>query len=239
MGKKTANLYRKDRMKEKILWITPSRKRDKKLRRTIDSWRETTTGQSDFLVAIDNDDNSYAATVNEYKDVIWEIGEPINGPFLHLVNRIALKYQNEYQYLGFMEDDVIFRTPGYENRFIEKLKELGEHGIVYADDNVKKHLVRGLIGLPVLNSNIVKKLGFYSPPCLKCLCGDLFWRDMAKHLGSYYRFDDIMIEHMHWKRDDKIVDETTESVNSHLSADNAAYQFYVENNFLNDMAKLR
>jgi hypothetical protein len=53
MGKKTANLYRKDSMKEKILWITPSRKRDKKLRRTIDSWRETTTGQSDFLVAIE------------------------------------------------------------------------------------------------------------------------------------------------------------------------------------------
>jgi len=226
-------------MKNKILWITPTRKRDKKLRRTIDSWRETTTGQSDFLAAIDDDDHSYNDTMKNYPDVIWEVGEPINGPFLHLVNRIALKYMNEYQYLGFMEDDVIFRTKGYEDKFIKKLESLGEHGIVYANDNVKKHLARGYIGLPVLNSNIVKKLGFYSPPCLKCLCGDLFWRDMAKHLGSYHRFDDIMIEHMHWKRDDKVVDETTESVNSYLSADNDAYNQYVASEFLNDMAKLK
>lgn len=230
---------KKNKIKNKILWITPSRKRNLKLKRTIDSWRKTTTGKSDFLVAIDNDDDSYVETIKDYPEVIWEINEPINGPFLHLVNLMALKYVDQYQYLGFMEDDVVFHTVGYEDRFIEKLERLGEYGIVYANDGVKKHEERGLIGLPVLNSNIVKKLGFYSPPCLHCLCGDDYWRDLAKYLGSGYRFSDILIEHLHWKRDDKVIDETTVSVNSHLNRDKEAYSDYLKNNFLDDMRKLK
>ena len=226
-------------MKDKILWITPSRKRDQKLRRTLNSWRTTTSGLSDFLVAIDNDDNSYEKTISEYSDIIWEIGEPIKGPFLHLVNRIALKYVDNYRYLGFMEDDVVFQTDGYEEKFINRLKQLGNTGIVYANDGIKKQAKRGYIGLPVLNSFILKKLGFYSPPCLKCLCGDIFWRDMAKHLGTYYRFDDILIQHLHWRKDDGVKDEISHSVDSHLGVDKQAYDLYFEKEFLNDMAKLK
>jgi len=226
-------------MKDKILWITPSRKRDQKLRRTLNSWRTTTSGLSDFLVAIDNDDNSYEKTISEYSDIIWEIGEPIKGPFLHLVNRIALKYVDNYRYLGFMEDDVVFQTDGYEEKFINRLKQLGNTGIVYANDLIKKQAKRGYIGLPVLNSFILKKLGFYSPPCLKCLCGDIFWRDMAKHLGTYYRFDDILIQHLHWRKDDGVKDEISHSVDSHLGVDKQAYDLYFEKEFLNDMAKLK
>lgn len=226
-------------MKNKILWICPSRKRAQKLKRTLDSWRQCTSGLSDFLVAIDNDDYSYTEIMQEYKEVIWEINPPINGPFLHLVNNMAVKYAEQYKYLGFMEDDVVFRTQNYEEPFISKLQELKNTGIVYANDNVKKSFARGLIGLPVLNSNIVKKLGWFSPPVLKCLCGDDFWRDMAKHLESGFRFDNIIIEHLHWKRDDKIVDETTVSVNSHLNDDKIAYQNYYNTQFLTDMAKLK
>ena len=226
-------------MENKILWITPSRMREQKLKRTIDSWRKCTNGLSDFLVAIDNDDHSYNAMMKEYTDVIWEINNPIEGPFLHLLNQMAVKYANKYKYLGFMEDDVVFRTPNHEQQFIDKLSELGDTAIVYADDGVKKHKERGLIGLPVMSSAIVSKLGWFSPPELKCLCGDDFWRDMAKHLGTVYRFDNVLIEHLHWKRDDKIKDETTLSVNSHLDADKAAYKQYFETKFLDDMAKLK
>lgn len=226
-------------MKDKILWICPSRKRKEKLKRTLDSWKKCTTGLSDFLVAIDDDDDSYIELIESYDNVIWEINPPINGPFLHLLNNVAIKYSDKYSYLGFMEDDVVFKTPNYEKQFLSKLKELGNLGIVYANDNVKKSFARGLIGLPVLNSFIVKKLGWFSPPVLKCLCGDDFWRDMAQHLGTGYRFDDIIIEHLHWKRDDKIKDETTLSVNSYLDNDKIAYQHYYETQFLIDMAKLK
>lgn len=226
-------------MKEKILWITPSRMRKEKLERTIDSWRNTTTGKSDFLVAIDNDDLSYNDSIKKYKDIIWEIGDPIKGTFLQLVNKIALSYMNEYKYLGFMEDDCVFKSYGYEDYFINKLKELGPTGIVHADIGSKKHDDRGYIGLPVLDSFIVKTLGFFSPPCLKSLCADDFWGIMARHLGTYYKFDNLKIQHLHWRRQNETMDEVTAVVNSHLKADKEALAKYLEKDFLTDMKKLK
>lgn len=226
-------------MKDKILWITPSRKRNKKLERTINSWRETTTGKSDFLVAIDNDDPSYNDTIKNYTDVIWKIGEPTNGYFLHLVNRIAVNYMNDYAYLGFMEDDGIFKSRGYEDHFINKLNELGSTGIVYADIGSKKHRSRGYIGFPVINSYIVRKLGFFSPPCLKSLCADDFWGIMARHLGTYYKFENLSIQHLYWKHQNEEMDEVTVVVNSHLKSDKESLANYLKTDFLTDMNKLK
>lgn len=226
-------------MKDKILWITPSRKRNKKLERTIDSWRATTTGKSDFLVAIDSDDQSYNETIKNYSDVIWEIGEPTNGSFLHLVNRIALANMNNYTYLGFMEDDGIFKSPGYEDHFISKLKELGSTGIVYADIGSTKHKSRGYIGFPVMNSHIVRTLGFFSPPCLKSLCADDFWGIMARHLGTYYKFENLQILHLYWRHQNENMDEVTAIVNSHLKKDKESLANYLKTDFLTDMNRLK
>lgn len=224
-------------MKEKILWICPSRKRPQRLEKLIHSWAETTDGMSDLLIAIDSDDSSYDDIRKLYPDLIWEINEPIHGSFLNLVNHIAKKYASLYKFIGFMEDDIVFETKNYEEKFIKKLIELGDTAIIHAKDGVDK---RKFISIPVVDSTIIRKLGWFAPPCLKSLWADNFWRAMADHVKTYYKFDDVMIKHYHYSKHSHIEkDEISSIVDSNYSIDAESYKNYMETEFLKDMEKLK
>lgn len=223
-------------MQNKILWIAPSRNRPDRLKRLIDSWNSCSEGMSDLLVAIDADDRTNDNLVKEYNNVKWEINEPIFGSFLHLVNSMAIKYSNEYKYIGFIEDDVVFHTPGYESKFIQKLKELGSTGIVHAKDGIDK---KKFVSLPVMDSHIIRTLGWMAPPCLKSLWADNFWRELSKRVGTYYKFEDIMIKHHHYTRDAETVkDHISEVVDNNYNHDRDAFVKYLETEFDTDMRKL-
>jgi hypothetical protein len=224
-------------MKEKILWICPSRKRPERLERLILSWKNTTNNLSDLLVIIDSDDYSYNELMKKYPDLTWEITEPAFGSFLHLINSKAVKYSTEYEYIGFMEDDIVFETIGYEIKFIEKLKELGRTGIVHSRDGVDK---KKFISIPVINSYIIRTLGWFAPPCLKSLWADNFWRVMANHLKTYYKFEDVMIRHYHYSKHSNVEkDQISSMVDSNYGIDAENYKKYIETSFLEDMKKLK
>ena len=224
-------------MKEKILWICPSRKRPDRLDRLINSWMLTTEGLSDLLVVIDSDDQSYEGIIKKYPNVMWEITEPVFGSFLHLINTKAVKYSTEYNYIGFMEDDIVFETNKYESKFILKLKELGNTGIIHARDGVDK---KRFISIPVVDTHIIRTLGWFAPTCLKSLWADNFWRAMADHLGTYFKFEDVMIRHYHYsKHADVIKDEISAVVDGNYNVDAASYKLYMETEFVNDMRKIK
>jgi hypothetical protein len=224
-------------MKEKILWICPSRKRPERLERLIQSWKKTTEGLSDLLIVIDSDDQSYDDLIEKYSNPIWEITEPAMGSFLHLINSKAVKYSTDYRYIGFMEDDIVFETPNYESKFIEQLKKLGKTGIVHAKDGVDK---RKFVSIPVVDSYIIRTLGWFSPPCLKSLWADNFWRAMANHLKTYYKFDDIIIKHYHYSKYSEVErDQISIMVDSNYNIDAENYKKYMETSFLEDMKKLK
>jgi len=224
-------------MKDKILWICPSRKRPERLQKLITSWLNTTEEYSDLLIAIDTDDTSYDEMKQKYTELIWEINEPIHGSFLNLLNYIAVKYSTTYRYIGFMEDDIVFETKNYEKRFIKKLNELGSTGIVHAKDGVDK---RKFISIPVIDSNIIRRLGWFAPPCLRSLWADNFWRAMATHLDTYYKFEDVMIKHYHYSKHSHIEkDEISSIVDSNYGKDAESYRLYMETEFLKDMEKLK
>jgi hypothetical protein len=150
---------------------------------------------------------------------------------------MSVKYVDEYRYIGFMEDDIVFETPGYESKFITKLVELGNTGIVHARDGIDK---RKFVSIPVVNSYIIKTLGWFSPPCLKSLWADNFWRSLATSLGTYYKFEDVMIRHYHYSRDENTAKDTTsEIVDSNYYPDKEAFYKYLETDFENDMRKLK
>jgi hypothetical protein len=220
---------------EKIVWITPSRERPEKLERLIHSWRNTTSGLSDLLVCYDYDDSSYDEMIQKYDDVIWCLNKGERGSFLKILNEIALECCSQYQYLGFMEDDCVFETPNYEKKFIDKFGELGSYGIVYANDLLN---TPRLITLPVLNSNIVKDLGFYCPDELNCLFADNYWRDLATALGSEYYFEDVIIKHLHYSVEKTKCDNTSISVDSFMGIDGQIYHNYMNNKFTEDLFKL-
>jgi glycosyltransferase involved in cell wall biosynthesis len=224
-------------MKEKILWIVPSRNRPQKLERFIESFLNCTTGRADLLIGLDSDDHSCDHLIKKYPQLIWEINEPVNGSFLKVLNDMALKYAEEYRWLGFNEDDGIFKSPKYEDHFISKLNELGRNGLVYANDMIGK---KRLIYFPVMDSSIIKRLGFFVPPSLQCMYADNFWRDMADHLKSFHYFPELIIQHLHYTREEgRLKDETSASVDSFKKVDCRAYEEYINTLFSVDMEKLK
>jgi hypothetical protein len=174
--------------------------------------------------------------ISQYPQVRWEKNPPTAGAFLAILNQIAVREATEYKYIGFCEDDAIFRTVGYEGPFMYQLQALGRHAIVYANDLINK---RGRIYFPVLDSEIIQKLGFMVPPSLKCMYADDFWRDLAQALGTVHRFDDIIIQHLHYSREpERIRDAVSESVDSFKSQDARAYEDYLKEQFAADLKKL-
>lgn len=222
-------------MTKKIVWITPSRNRPEKLENLIKSWRNTTTGLSDLLVCYDLDDNNYEHLIKKYDDIIWCVNEGETRSFLRILNELALAYSNDYEYIGFMEDDCTFETKNYEEKFIEKFEELGHYGIVYANDllNTPK-----LITLPVLNSNLVKDFGFFCPLELNCLFADNYWRDLANTIKTEYYFENIIIKHLHYTVEKTECDSTSVSVDSFMNIDGQIYQDYMNTKFAKDLEKL-
>jgi len=62
-------------MKERILWIVPSRNRPEKLERFLNSWLATTEGLADMLIALDDDDNSCDHLIEKFSTVDINLSE--------------------------------------------------------------------------------------------------------------------------------------------------------------------
>ena len=222
-------------MKKRIGILLPTRQRPVDFKIFADSWRKTTEGYSNVIVRIDNDDYSYDEIRKEYPEFIYEIGD--RNTALGILNELAVKYADYYDYLGFMEDDCNYNTEGWETIFINKLDELGSNSIVWGND-----LINGesIIGLPIMNSNIVKKLGYMSPPELKYLWPDHFWKKLGTELNSLCYFPDVIIEHRHYstgKREKDSISEIIDRVGA--QEDTNAFNNIYMSRFKDDVEKLR
>lgn len=219
--------------KNKILVIVPTKDRLDDFKIFADSWVNTNTGKSDVLVGIDVGDTTY----DSIKDIYPFIYEHITPkPFLHILNELANKYADEYDYISFMEDDCKFVTYGWDGIFIDKINEIGDNAIVWGNDLLNKDR---LVGLPFMNSKIVRRLGYMSPHELKCLYVDNFWLALGRRLNSLYYFDDVIIEHRHYSTGKRTIDNISVSVDHKITEDGYAFNnVYMPNRFNNDVEKL-
>lgn len=220
-------------MEERILVILPTKERLNDFIIFSESWVKTTEGKSDVVVVINEDDKTYENIKSEYNFIYEYVSKK---PFLHILNEIAVKYSESYRYIMFMEDDCNYVTNGWESIFINKLNELGDNGIVWGNDLLNKDK---LVGLPVLNSNIIRKLGYMSPPELMCLCVDNFWLALGNKLNSLYYFDDVIVEHRHYSTNKRNKDSVSVEVDLSLHPDLYSYNsLYLPNRFSDDIKKL-
>lgn len=185
----------------RMLVIVPTRGRPENMHRLEQARRATcTTGRVEFLYAVDDDDPmamEYARTA-----VAWEDG-PDSKVFiaprermvgtLNTCARLALKDSDRWAYLGFMGDDHLPRTTGWDAAVLEALDSPAPR-IVYGND-----LLQGP-NLPTavfLQSHLVRALGFMAPPVLQHLYADNFWLELGRATGGLVYLDGTVIEHVH------------------------------------------
>jgi hypothetical protein len=219
---------------DKILIILPTKNRLEDFKIFAESWVKTTEGKSDVLVVINFDDNTYDDIKEKYP-FIYERVNP--GSVLEILNQMSVKYSKEYKYISFMEDDCNFVTKKWETSFIDKLKEIGDYGIVWGDDLINREYI---VGLPFMDSKIIDVLGYMSPPEIKYLWVDHFWKKLGMDLGTLFYFSNIIVEHRHYSTGKRKKDEISVVVDSNGLSDMESYKnVYLKERYDLDLKKLK
>jgi hypothetical protein len=226
-------------MASRLLMICPSRGRPANVARLLWAWKQT-AGQAHLLIAVDDDDPELDA----YHDVLHTADaghfaariEPRRrlGPTL---NRLATINVNAYDAIGFLGDDHVPRTVGWDSQILVELTRLGT-GFVYGNDLLQGPTLPTAVAM---TSNIIRTLGWMVPPGLVHLYIDNAWLDIGRGLGRIAYLPDVVIEHVHPVAGKAEWDDRYAEVNSaeQTNADHAAYVAWVRESMPTDVEKLR
>jgi len=203
-----------------LLIITPTRGRPASAQRLADAVAATCTAQTDLILAIDDDDDSYA-------DLKPGAAKVIRGPratCAEWTNRIAAAAGSEYRALASFGDDHLpggkDQVPGWDTALLAAIDAGGGCGIAYGND-----IGQGidLPTAPVISSAIVAALGWmFLPACVRVF-HDNAWLDLGREAGCLYYLPGVIIEHLHWTRGASPRDQTYEDARGTWAADEAAY----------------
>lgn len=216
---------------KKLLTIVPTRSRNESHKELTELFFKTSK-VSDLLFGLDVDDQH---TYNRLDGVLYDVNPRLrmNGT----LNLLANKYCNEYEYICFIGDDHRPRTDCWDVKLIESIKDQ-PYGMAYGNDLLKGRKLPTAI---LMNSNIIRQIGFMAPPVLIHLYLDDFWRDFGNALGTLTYSEDVILEHLHYSRGKSAVDQVYLEANSSAvkNADQENYEKYKSVQFKIDLEKCK
>lgn len=178
-----------------LIMIVPSRGRPENITRLANAMHNTMTAATRLLVVVDRDDPK----LNEYDKAL---DNP--GPWAKLTINYELKGLNTIlncyavaqaefcDYVGFMGDDHLPRTKGWDAELIGAIGQ--RPGVAYANDLFQK---QNLPTSVVMSSALVRGLGYMAPPPLQHMYMDNFWKRLGTDLDHMIYMPEVIIEHMH------------------------------------------
>jgi hypothetical protein len=220
-------------MKKTNLIIIPSRNRVANTERAIKAIKETAS-ISDISIGLDADNHEIYP---RFDGVIYEVNPQTEKRMNGTLNLLSTRYANMYETVYFMGDDHLPITKGWDERLYQPIKERG-YGVSYGNDLYQG---QNLPTAVMMSTNIIKSLGFMSPPEQIHMFLDNFWKAVGEKLKSIYYFDDVVIEHLHAYVGKSELDEMYLSVNNEEVAgnDGKKYHEYMYSKFDSDIAKLK
>lgn len=144
------------------------------------------------------------------------------GGLCHPLNYAARRYADVYGAVGFMGDDHLPRTRGWDDRILDALDSL-EPRVVYGND-----LFQGP-NLPTavfMQSRMIKAMGVMAPQVMRHLYLDNFWKELGERLSGLVYLDDVIIEHLHPAAGKAAMDDGYRRVNA-SEADRADREAWV------------
>lgn len=189
-----------------ITVICPSRGRPGNVARLIDSFDATKKhAHTQLIIAIDSTDpqlDEYSNVLNrradvlnrrEAKDVFLLNIDNKRTRMVETLNRAASYEIGSYEVamLGFVGDDHLFETEGWDTFLIECFTPMG---IAYGDDG---HQHANLPTAVFMDADIVRRLGWMAPPELQHLYVDNAWKALGEALGTLRYYPEIRITHLH------------------------------------------
>lgn len=223
---------------KKLTIIVPSRGRPHLMDRLLESWKRTTLGHSRIVMVLDGDDSHH---YNEVHDkYVKEPGIEMAIVFgerqllTSKLNSFAKDWEKQESIgVGFMGDDCVFMTPGWELPIVDWLEN--NKGICYGNDLLQGEALPNNVFIHV---DIIAALGFMAPPELKHYYIDNYWKDLGLRLEKIKYFESIVIEHRHWSNGKETKDATYTEAEKLMGEDRLAWDKYREDKLAEDVNKV-
>jgi hypothetical protein len=196
--------------------LIPTRGRPGNAARLATAFRDTHALDAVAVFVADHDDPELPQYRTLLEDglldrlMILDPGHSTGRGMCGALNYAARRYAELYDYVGFMGDDHLPRTPHWDSRILEELDSL-EPRVVYGND-----LLQGA-ALPTaafMHSRMVRAMGFMAPACLRHLYADNFWMTLGQAVDGLRYLPDVVIEHIHPAAGKADMDERYRVVNS-------------------------
>lgn len=172
------------------MWTVPSRGRPRNLARLIAACR--TTGMSTTaVVMLDNDDPTRDEALDLPWPADWSVLVQARAPLADRYNSV-LEFFGRQSFWGFLADDVVPETPGWDQRLVEVAAGDGLAAPAGAHD--------GASSAPhfALGGDLVHSTGWLALPGLSRLYIDTVWGDIARERGTYRPVPDVVLAHHHF-----------------------------------------
>lgn len=217
-----------------ITVLLPSRGRPHRVRAVAESFQETKALEDTKLVwVLSEDDSVQAYFATDFIDE-WIVLDKEYNCLTKKLNAAALIEAQYADILGFVADDNIFGTDGWDIRIRDTLQTAG---LAYGND-----LYQGQ-GLPTsvfITSDIVRALGWFALPTSDHMYLDNAWKTLGEGLGRLTYLPDVIIEHLHPVVGKGGWDETYSLSNTseRLTKDREAFENWVQKELQYDIQKI-
>ena len=176
-------------MADRLLLSCPSRGRPDRIQEMLNSFDETKSDGTSIYIVLDDDDPKLIDYLKILNGRPYEIRK---RDLLAQIHNYIVMFHPAYDYYMPINDDVIFRTKGWDNILVETIENRGGGwGISYGNDlcgNVRWELPT----FGCISGNIVKTLGYIYPIELRALFGDTFLLDLGRALGRLFYCQDVV-----------------------------------------------
>lgn len=189
-----------------------------------------------LVVVVDDDDperDGYATLpVYSFLTVQYQSAHHRLNP---IMNAAAVEVADIVEIIGFMGDDHLPRTEGWDS-WIGGALDNGP-GVAYGNDLLQGEALATAV---FISAPIIECLGFFSPPPLQHLFMDNYWMHLGRATHLTY-LPHVIIEHLHPLVGKAQHDDGYARANSPetWAADSAAWNTYLANSWAGDLQKLR
>lgn len=225
-------------MQDNIAIVLPVRDgnlgRRSRLPRCLDSYLEMTEGKSVVYLLHDADEcHIYDPIAKKYPQII-NYCIPTGITLMEKINVHALDIAQNHKYVGFIGDDIVFKTP-FESQIIEHLSSV-KTGMAFGND---MNWGPKLATHPFISSNAILAVGFFGCPAVTHNFFDNYWQIIFRELGTIKYFSDIIMEHMHPDLGKAPKDSISIGILNRLDSDMALFTRYMQTSLDRDINKIK